>query len=665
MISDALEKAARDGGEELGQTAVPVFTYLANAMRVGDRQVPYSLVSGINLRALPTFERQSRSPTVARSAKAATCEAPDLGEPLTRLAPDSIVLNDWTARELNAKAGDTAQLDFYLWDAAAGLRTSTATFTVAAIVPMTGLAADRRLAPEYPGITDADSLSDWDPPFPLDLSRVRPQDEAYWHDHRTTPKAFIAYERARELWSTRYGSAHRPSLRRARRRERGQRWRRRCERSCGSGSTPVVAGHRADAGAAAGARGLARRHRLRRVLHLLQLLHRRLGAAAGGAVLPARHRAAAAADRRPARHRATPSVISAGCCRPRPRCSRSQAASSASPAPSPMRLSSCYGLRTWWVGAVGTTLLELHVGRRASLIGFAGGMIASLALRGAVAAGRVAAQSAGAARRALDRAAGRRAIRGDRRRGAHIAALLALASRWRPASSGRAAQAGAFFGAGAALLTAFLFMLSSWLRSRDATRHRRPRDLGAVPARLPRRGVPAGAQRALGGADRLGGVHHRLGRRVPPRRRRAHPAIRRRAPADTCCWRSPSCRSCTTPTRAAGREALIVQSPAFARAGFTRFRLAAGRRRELPESLSSRQSDDRRAGRLVPRERPLHLRGLARRDRAGARQSLAAAPPSVRRRRRAGDCRRDVAAVRAARGGRRHVDRSTSAPQRR
>ena len=106
---------------------------------------------------------------------------------------------------MNAKAGDTATLDFYLWDAAAGLRTSTATFTVAAIVPMTGLAADRRLAPVYPGISDSDSLSGWDPPFPLDLSKVRPQDEAYWRDHRTTPKAFINYERARDLWSTRYG----------------------------------------------------------------------------------------------------------------------------------------------------------------------------------------------------------------------------------------------------------------------------------------------------------------------------------------------------------------------------------------------------------------------------------------------------------------------------
>ncbi len=53
----------------------------------------------------------------------------------------------------------------------------TASFYVAAIVPIAGLAADRDLAPPYPGITESDNLRDWDPPFPIDLSRIRPVDE--------------------------------------------------------------------------------------------------------------------------------------------------------------------------------------------------------------------------------------------------------------------------------------------------------------------------------------------------------------------------------------------------------------------------------------------------------------------------------------------------------
>ena len=74
-------------------------------------------------------------------------------------------------------------------------------------MPIEGLAADRQLAPEYPGISGADSLADWDPPFPIDLSRVRPQDERYWTEYRTTPKAFVPYELGRDLWSTQFGRA--------------------------------------------------------------------------------------------------------------------------------------------------------------------------------------------------------------------------------------------------------------------------------------------------------------------------------------------------------------------------------------------------------------------------------------------------------------------------
>ena len=36
---------------------------------------------------------------------------------------------------------------------------------------------------------------------------MRKQDEAYWDTYRATPKAFIPYERARDLWATRYGAS--------------------------------------------------------------------------------------------------------------------------------------------------------------------------------------------------------------------------------------------------------------------------------------------------------------------------------------------------------------------------------------------------------------------------------------------------------------------------
>jgi len=184
IVSEPLFTAANQAGKAAGLSPVPVFTYLANTIRKGDRQIPYSLVTATNLEQAGLL-----SSTSAGSQ------------------PDAIVLNEWAARELQAIPGDEIVLDYFLWDAAAGLTTHTATFRLTRTVPIEGFAGDRRLAPEYPGITAANSLADWDPPFPVDLSRVRPQDEAYWKAFRTTPKAFIDYQRGRELWKTRYGAA--------------------------------------------------------------------------------------------------------------------------------------------------------------------------------------------------------------------------------------------------------------------------------------------------------------------------------------------------------------------------------------------------------------------------------------------------------------------------
>ena len=78
-------------------------------------------------------------------------------------------------------------------------------FYLAAVVPIKGLAADKDLVPEYPGITGSESLSDWDPPFPVDLKRVRKQDEDYWQQYRTTPKAFIPLGVGQALWQSRFG----------------------------------------------------------------------------------------------------------------------------------------------------------------------------------------------------------------------------------------------------------------------------------------------------------------------------------------------------------------------------------------------------------------------------------------------------------------------------
>jgi hypothetical protein len=173
VISDTLEDAAVRTAQSLGMRAQPVLSYLANSMRIGARAVPYSVVTALDAAPAPATE-------------------------------DGIVLNQWAARDLGAKVGDSLELEYFAWKSDGQLHTETALFHVKQIVPVE--AGDRDLTPEYPGITESRSLRDWDPPFPLDLTRIHPRDEEYWNRYRTTPKAFVRLARGRALWGTRFGS---------------------------------------------------------------------------------------------------------------------------------------------------------------------------------------------------------------------------------------------------------------------------------------------------------------------------------------------------------------------------------------------------------------------------------------------------------------------------
>lgn len=175
-ISDPIAQKAQEIATSMRLTAQPLVTYLANGMRVGAKQVPYSLVTAIDL---PQFAGAQGSP---------------------------ILLNDWAARHLGAHKGDALHLDYYVWKQEGRLETSSSDFTVAGIVPVTGGPGDSNMAPEYPGITETGSLHDWDPPFPMNLKLIRPIDEEYWKKYRTLPKAFIPLAKGQELWRTRFGS---------------------------------------------------------------------------------------------------------------------------------------------------------------------------------------------------------------------------------------------------------------------------------------------------------------------------------------------------------------------------------------------------------------------------------------------------------------------------
>ncbi len=183
LINDHVTTAAREAADALSLRTVPVLSYLANSINAGDRSIPYSLVTALD------------DETLARIAKAA--------QQSTQYPP--IILNEWAARDLNVQPGDTVSLEYYIWLENGRLETKKGDFHLSAVTPIAGLAADRDLVPAYPGITQSENLSDWDPPFPIDLERVRKEDEDYWHQYRTTPKAFIPLAAAQNLWQSRFG----------------------------------------------------------------------------------------------------------------------------------------------------------------------------------------------------------------------------------------------------------------------------------------------------------------------------------------------------------------------------------------------------------------------------------------------------------------------------
>ena len=67
FLSDGQAAAATEAGDQAGMQRVPVLTYLANTLRRGERSIPYSLVSAIDLRAVAPATRSPWSTTCGRS----------------------------------------------------------------------------------------------------------------------------------------------------------------------------------------------------------------------------------------------------------------------------------------------------------------------------------------------------------------------------------------------------------------------------------------------------------------------------------------------------------------------------------------------------------------------------------------------------------------------
>jgi ABC-type lipoprotein release transport system permease subunit len=158
--------------------ASPVITYMANEIRSGDRTTPYSFVSAIPA----TFFSSSHK-------------------------KGAISINDWLADDLQVHNGDSISLTWYSPDSLKSLSTAKKKFIIEETVSMKGIWSDSMLMPDFPGISGTEHCSSWDAGVPVKLNEIRDKDEAYWDEHRGTPKAFLSYDEGSELWGNNFGIA--------------------------------------------------------------------------------------------------------------------------------------------------------------------------------------------------------------------------------------------------------------------------------------------------------------------------------------------------------------------------------------------------------------------------------------------------------------------------
>ena len=206
-----------------------VFTYISTAlMKVSDSQhiqdgseglvetkrtveddgefVPYSIVTGIDSQPVlgPLVNEDNQSPL------------PVLGD-------NEVVINQWLADDLKLSVGDWLRLDYFEPETTHGRTVEQyVDLKVSSIVPLTRprrpfgrrsaefqerpyLTNDPDLTPVVEGVTDKASIDDWDVPFGM-VYQPRGQDDDYWNNHRTTPKAFVSLATSKLLWGSRFGS---------------------------------------------------------------------------------------------------------------------------------------------------------------------------------------------------------------------------------------------------------------------------------------------------------------------------------------------------------------------------------------------------------------------------------------------------------------------------
>ena len=136
-----------------------ILTYLVNSIKKDSAETPYSFVSAIS--SLENSENE-------------------------------ISINNWLADDLQSKVGDSLEVTYFIIGPLRKLQETSTTFIVKNIKDIDSGYFQKSLMPEFPGLADAGSCSDWNTGIPIDLDKIRDKDEDYWDDYKGTPKAIIS-----------------------------------------------------------------------------------------------------------------------------------------------------------------------------------------------------------------------------------------------------------------------------------------------------------------------------------------------------------------------------------------------------------------------------------------------------------------------------------------
>ena len=239
LLKPLLSETALTVATENGMPTLPTLTYLANTISANNKVVPYATIMALPIDAGEFAELFNKSSTEAdriayqqareQKKKQVELEKDKLVEEKRQLRSirkdrektkqiikslaalheslrhTEIVLNTWAAIDLGVKVGDEITMTYYRVSADENYTTETVSCLLKGILPIEGIAADRDIIPEFPGIHDTGDMSDWESPFPIDYTLIRSKDEAYWDEYKATPKAFIPLELGKRLWQNRFG----------------------------------------------------------------------------------------------------------------------------------------------------------------------------------------------------------------------------------------------------------------------------------------------------------------------------------------------------------------------------------------------------------------------------------------------------------------------------